>query len=329
MERSRPLLLVTPWACRDVTRYQDLRVYVEMARHDSRDLTQIDWDLTHRVIGLWINFDSIVNEEAFDLFPRLKFIATTSTGVNHIDLRCAKSRGISLVKLNPDDFSVQSITSTVELTWALILEQFAKISHAHSAVLRGEWNRQLHERDRQLSSQTFGVIGFGRVGSRVASIASAFGMKVVVAEIDQKKREYVARQGWELMSIEDVCLRSDWVSIHASVGVLPSPLVTRDLLEKVTPFHLVNTARGALVDEFAVVEGIRSGSLLSYSADVLSFETSDLEDLRVSPVWHEAQVNRRIVLSPHIGGATVEAYEIAEAQIYRGILRFFRGTKAL
>lgn len=327
-ERLRPLLLVTPWACRDLTRFEDLGAYVEVGRLNTPDLKHADWD-ADRVIGLWINFDSRVSEGVLERLPHLKFIATTSTGINHIDLNCVESRGISLIKLDPDDPSVQAITSTVELTWALVFEQFAKISLAHSSVLRGEWNRQTHERSRQLSSQTFGVIGCGRVGSRVASIASAFGMEVVVAEIDQKKRDYLRCKGWRPMPLEELCLRSDWVSIHASVGENSSPLVTRDLLEKVTPFHLINTSRGALVDELAVVEGIRSGTLLTYSADVLSFETRDDQDIETSPVWREAQVDQRIVLSPHIGGATVEAYEIAEAQIYRGILRFFGGIEAI
>lgn len=328
MERSRPLLLVTPWACRDLTRFEGLGDYVELCRLNVPDLTQTDWDSADRVVGLWINFDSRVSEGVLERFPHLKFIATSSTGINHIDLDGVESRGISLVRLDPDDPSVQLITSTVELTWALVLEQFAKVSLAHSSVLRGEWNRQTHERSRQLSSQTFGVIGFGRVGSRVASIASAFGMEVVVSEIDEKKRDFVRLQGWRPMSLEDLCLHSDWVSIHASAGENCNPLVTRDLLEKVTPFHLINTSRGSLVDELAVVEGLRSGVLLSYSADVLSFETGDDQHMESSPVWREAQVDQRIVLSPHIGGATVEAYEIAEAQIYRDILRFLGEIEA-
>lgn len=325
LSANKPILIVTSSAAKNPERFAQLELGFELVQVGGLSDINLSPRELSRVRGIWVNFDSIIGTETTTLFPDLSFLATTSTGVDHIQLTIEAQRRIAVVSLEPKTGELDGVTSTVELTWALVLSQFAHVSDAHVSVLSGSWQRNQWERARQLSEQTLGVVGFGRIGKRVARVGSSFGMEILVAETDGGKSSEIAAEGFELVELSNLARRADWVTLHADAREDNRHLIDSKLLEAARPFHLVNTARASLVSEPDIVMAIRGGKIKSYSADVLQAETSEGR-IDASPIVKEAASNPRILITPHIGGATVSAYDTAENIIASKILTQFGPT---
>lgn len=318
--RSLGVLLVTNSACQNLSRYPELSKLFEVVRVSNFDSFARNVDVD-RVVGLWLNFDTVVTSVITDLFSNLRFIATTSTGLDHLQTNYGSEAKIKVISLDSELGELEAVTSTAELTWALIMAQFARVDIAHRDVLRGNWDRSRHERGVQLSEQTIAVIGFGRIGRRVAAIASGFGMRVLVSEKKLKRRKLAQEAGYRVETLEKIVSEADWVALHVNAAEENADLIGWELLENARPFHLVNTSRGTIVSETAVLRALEEGRLLSYSADVLRFEISD-EGVKSSQLWQRARVDPRILLTPHIGGASRSAYEIVENVIVNKVVAF-------
>ena len=319
---SKPILIVTPSGCREPERFEGLSSRFEIAFVRTLDSENLSPSQRENVSGIWLNFDSSLSSAQAAKYPNLEFVATTSTGVNHLEFSAKAEFPVRVISLEPSSGELDDITSTAEVTWALILSQFVRVGAAHLDVIGGHWSRSRWERDRQLSEQVLGIAGFGRIGQRVARVGASFGMQTLVAEIDPKRQVAAERDGHSLVPMNELLKRSDWVSLHVDARSENLGLISGDLIEEATPFHLVNTARGSLVSETSVIEAIRSGKLLSYSADVLSSETSGHPHAN-QEIVKEAARSARIMLTPHIGGATVSAYEKTENIIASKILERF------
>jgi len=241
--------------------------------------------------------------------PALKLLVTTGRRNAAIDVKAAASRGI-----------VVSGTSTlsappVELTWGLILSLARHIPHESAAMRNGSWQTTI---GLGLHGKTLGVIGLGRLGSDVAKIGRAFGMDVI-GWSQNLTREVTDPLGVELVSKDSLFQRADVVTVHlvlserrrGVVGDQELRLMKRSAL-------LVNTARGPIVDEQALVHALRHSVIAGAALDVF-----DEEPL---PVNHPLRRLENALLTPHLGYVTTENYRLAYGEAVDDIRAFLAGT---
>lgn len=228
--------------------------------------------------------------------PRLRVIARAGTGVDNVDLVAASARGI-LVMNAPGANSI----SVAELTMGLILSLARQIAAADASMKQGKWEKKRFMGD-ELRGKVLGVAGFGRIGQEVARRARAFEMRTLAH--DPFISASVATEfGAELVSLDELCARSDYLTIH-----MPSTVATKQIFDErrfamCRPgLRLVNTARGDLIDEAALVDAIRSGRIAGAAIDVFAKEPT---------VDHTLQMLPQVVASPHIAASTEDAQELA------------------
>ncbi len=235
----------------------------------------------------------------------IEIICTASTGLNHIDMNYCKNHGIQVISLTKNYDIIQKISSTAELAFALTLSLVRNIPSAFDSVKRREWEYRDYI-GRQMDSLSAGVVGYGRLGTMYAGYCKAFGMSVSVCD------PYKPSGRYPNLKLEELFPCSDIVSLHVHLNNQTRYLVNQKVLSKSHDVYLINTSRGDIVDESAIISALETGNLKGYAADVLSDELGNIE---ASPMI-EASRNLNIILTPHIGGMTAEAQEIA----YNGVI---------
>jgi phosphoglycerate dehydrogenase-like enzyme len=234
-----------------------------------------------------------LRREIIEQLPNLKLIASTGGRNASIDLQAAAERGIKVVHTG------YSSTPTVELTWALILASCRHITQESAAVRAGQWQHTLGE---DLATKTLGIIGLGNLGSLVAKVALAFGMNVI-AWSQNLTAERAAAVGVSLVTQEQLLRRSDFVSIHLVLSSRTRGLIGAAELALMKPTaRLVNTSRGPIVDEAALIDALAAGRIAGAAIDVY-----DAEPL---PPEHPFRKLDNVLATPHIGYVARGLYEI-------------------
>lgn len=257
---------------------------------------------------------------------KLKAIVTPTTGLNHIDLHAARARGIQVLSLKGERDFLDTVTATAELTWGLILTLIRNIPAAYACSLNGEWDRNRFI-GRELSGKTLGIVGYGRLGAIVAGYGTSFRMRVLVCDRDKKDR---LPAGAMQVSLEELLDRSDVISLHAnldeeSMGFFGQPHFAK--MKRGSFF--VNTARGELIDEAALLEALENGWIAGAALDVLTGETQKGEGwLKDHPLWNRAREHGDVILTPHIGGATRESMEKTEVFMAKKLISFLSSVSA-
>nr|WP_244403870.1 D-2-hydroxyacid dehydrogenase [Pyrolobus fumarii] len=247
-----------------------------------------------------------VDREVIDRGEKLKVIARAGVGLDNIDVQHAIEKGIKVV--NAPGAAAQSVA---ELTIGLLIAA-ARFFKAHIVSLeRREWSKGRWT-GVELSGKTLGVIGFGRIGYRVAKIARGLGMRVLaydVVDASDRAREI----GAEFTRDLDVVLReSDAITLHVPLTKETYHLIDRDALEKMKDgVIIVNTSRGPVIDTKALLEYLESGKVFAAALDVLEHEPPKEE-------WEWRLVHHpRVIVTPHIGAETREAKRrVAEETAY-------------
>jgi D-3-phosphoglycerate dehydrogenase len=260
-----------------------------------------------------------IDSKVIDAGRHLKAIVTATTGLDHIDVAYAQSKGIAILSLRGEYEFLRSIPATAEHTWGLLLALLRHIPAAHQSVLAGEWNRDRF-RGRDLAGQTLGILGLGRIGEKIARYGTAFGMRVVA--FDPYRKNWI--DGVERCASQAELLRRSQVfSIHVPLNDSTRNLIGREEL-KLLPYNavLVNTARGEVIDETALVEALENGQLAGAALDVLCDERSEAR--LASPLVAYARAHNNLVLTPHIGGATLESMAATEIFMARKLQAFLQ-----
>lgn len=246
---------------------------------------------------------------------RLKCIVTSTTGLNHIKLPIKSN--IRIISLKEETEFLNTITPTAELTWALILNLYRNIPAAINSVKNLNWQRNQFI-GRELSGSCLGIIGYGRLGRMVARFGIAFNMDVVVYDNDPSKLLEV-EFGINFKSLEETLSQSDIVSIHIPLNEDNANYIDKkklSLLKHGSVF--VNTSRGEVVDEHALLEMVDSGHLAGIGLDVLADEVSQVSNWEQSnPIINSRHFGSKVLVTPHIGGAcstSMERTEIFVAQ---------------
>jgi D-3-phosphoglycerate dehydrogenase len=263
-----------------------------------------------------------ISRTVLESAPSIKYVVTPTTGLTHVDMDFACSHGITVVSLKNDYAFLQGITATAELTWGLLLSLSRGIPSAIWDVNETIWNRKEHI-GFEVSGKTLGILGLGRLGSLVADYGKAFRMNVIASDPCPSCGN---KKGVVLLPMEEVLAKSDYLSIHVDLNKRTRGLIgSRELALMKDGAFLINTSRGEVVDEEALLDALVSGKLAGAALDVLSDEFSQNEDwVSKSKLIEYSKTHDNLVITPHIGGATRESMEKADRRIVDLLLQATR-----
>ncbi len=255
-----------------------------------------------------------VSRHIIERGKRLKVIGRAGAGLDNIDLEAAQENRVPV--LNTPKALADSVA---ELTIGLILALARKISLADRSMKDGKWlKREL--RGSLLKRKTLGLIGLGNIGMRVAEIAKDIGMKMLITKRTSPTAELLRILDAKLVPLEKLLRRSDVVSVHVPLTEETDGMIGAREINLMKPGALlVNTSRGRIVDEDALLHALKSGKLGGAGLDVYECEPpKNLELVRLP----------NVLCTPHIGAQTHEAQKAASVMIAEKLIQFFRGYKA-
>lgn len=252
-----------------------------------------------------------LDEACLSKYASLCAIVTPTTGLTHIELPTCERRGIRIFSLADCRDAIDRVTSTSELTLGLIISLLRRIPMAHYGVLHeGCWDRDRY-RSRQLSNLTLGIIGLGRIGGHLAAYANALGMRVLAYDPLQTDQRFENLRV-ERKELNALLQEVDVLSIHANLTEDNRGLIGSQEILLLAPHALIiNTARGALLDEDAAAKALHENRIGGIAIDVLSEEHSGNSPLQ-SPLVQAAKAGLNIIVTPHIGGCTSDAMHVTE-----------------
>lgn len=238
---------------------------------------------------------STISREIIEAAPRLKALGRAGVGVDNIDVEAASDRGI-IVMNTPGGNTI----ATAELTFTHLLCSARPIPQANASMQAGEWDKKAFQ-GSELFQKTLGILGLGRIGSEVAKRANAFGMKVLAYD------PYLTKARAEQLQVtktdlETVFGEADFITVHMPRTEATANLLNAEAIAKMKDgVRIINCARGGLVDEEALADGLASGKVAAAGLDVFLKEPLSPE----SPLRGKAQ----LVMTPHLGASTAEAQE--------------------
>lgn len=253
----------------------------------------------------------VVTAGVIQAAPSLRIIARHGAGSDGVDLPAATARGVVVTTTGPANAG-----AVAEYTFALLLGWLRRVPAADAGMRHGEWSRAPLV-GSALEGRTLGIVGCGAVGTRVARIAEAFGMRVVAT---QPGGANAAPAPVPTVPLRELLSQSDIVSLHLRLSAENAGIIDAAALAAMKPGAvLVNTARGELVDEPALIAALRSGHLSGAALDTYAVEPlSPTSELRRMP---------QVLLSPHVAGQTTDALRRVGLAAVQAILDEFDGTR--
>ena len=243
--------------------------------------------------ALIVRSATLVTRDLLALAPRLKSVGRAGVGVDNVDIPAATEHGVAVFNA-PGGNTI----AAAEMTMGLLISVARKVTAAEASLRRGEWDRAAFK-GVELNGKTVGLIGAGRIGSEVAARCQAFGMHVLVSDpyLSTARAEEL---GVEMMELEGVIERADFVTIHVPLNDETRGIFDGDMLRRMKPgAYLVNASRGGVVVETALAKALHNGDIAGAALDVYETEPLSSESsLRDAP---------NLVLTPHLGASTAEA----------------------
>ena len=255
-----------------------------------------------------------VTREIIETGKHLKLIARAGSGLDNIDLKAAEEKGIAVI--NTPEASADSVA---ELTIGLMVALARKMILADSSMKQGKWLKK-ELMGFLLKGKKLGLIGLGNIGLRVARIAKAMGMKILVTKRVPPSPELLKSLEAEFLPLDELLRQSDIVSIHVPLSKETRNMIDAEEIGKMKDgAFLINTSRGEIVNEKALLNALRSGKLGGAALDVYSVEPPENLELIKQP---------NVICTPHIGAQTVEAQREASIRLAEKIIRFLHGSKS-
>lgn len=232
----------------------------------------------------------------------LEIISCATTGADHIERGELHRRNIPVRTLMEDRELLLNLTPAAELSWALLMACARKLPAAVRHVLSGGWDRELFP-GIMLNGKRIGIVGCGRIGTWMSRYAHAFGMNIV--GYDPLITKYPSRV--KPVSLEELACTSDFISIHVPLTDHTIGLFSKKHFEMIkSGAILINTSRGAVVDEKAMLKALESNRLGAAGLDVLA----DEPEIEKSPLFQYAQNHDNLIITPHCGGFSLDAVKI-------------------
>ena len=246
-----------------------------------------------------------LDKNLLKLAIRLKVICTASTGTNHIDMKYAKKNKIKILCLKEDRSTINKISSTAEHAFALTLSSIRNIISSNQSVLNNEWDYTRFI-GRQLNNLTFGIIGYGRLGKLYANYLRPFKANILVYDPYKKVNNKYVKQ---VNKIDYLLKASDVISLHVHLNNETNKIINKKKFNKMKKnVIIINTARGEIVNDKDLIYFLTNNKDAKYATDVLSNELSNIKN---NSIIKFAKKSSQVLITPHIGGMTKEAQEIA------------------
>ena len=232
---------------------------------------------------------------------KVTLINTCSTGMNHIDVDYCNDNNIKIYSLTKDMDLINDLPSTSELAFGLMMSLLRKIPQGKNHVSKYNWD-YTQFMGRQIKDLNIGIIGYGRLGKMMFNYCKAFGANVYVYD------PYVSHT---FSNLEEIFTKCDVISLHVHVTDETKYMINKDLFGYIKKdCYIINTSRGEIVNENDIVEGLKSKTITGYGTDVVE---NEFDDLTKSPIIKAMNDGENIIVTPHIGGMTIEgqtkAYE--------------------
>jgi D-3-phosphoglycerate dehydrogenase len=306
---SKPVILLYedmhPRAIEELREHAEVRMANSL---DENDLVKVVAD----VEGIIIRANGVVSRRVMEAAPKLKVVARHGTGVEAIDREAAEELGIVVV--NTPEANVESVAEQC-LGFMLILGK--RMRAADRAIRAGDWGARYRLIGTEIYGKTLGMIGFGRIGQRVAEMAySAFAMQIVYHDLVSYP-DTEAELKAKAVSLDELLKSADFVSVHVPLLPTTRGMINSEVFAAMKPSaYLINSSRGAVVDQDALIEALNQGLIAGAGLDVF-----DPEPL---PGDHPLYQMDNVILSPHMAGHTDEAlYRMAQA--YQDVLAVIEG----
>ncbi|MCD6154663.1 MAG: hydroxyacid dehydrogenase [Candidatus Verstraetearchaeota archaeon] len=236
-----------------------------------------------------------ISREIIYSAEKLKVIGVHGVGVDHIDLEAAREKGIEILN------TPAALTETVaEYTLGLIISLLRKINLADEAVRMGRWNEKYSKLvGEDVEGKVIGIIGLGRIGSAVARMLSCLKTKIIYYDVERNK-EIEEEFSLEYVDLDELLRRADIITIHVPLTKETYHLISKSEIEKMkNGVYLINTSRGAVIDEEALIDALRNGKIAGAALDVFETEPIDSEN----PLLNMENV----ILTPHIAASSRQA----------------------
>ncbi len=247
---------------------------------------------------------------------RLRLISTATTGATHIDADALAARGVELMTLKGQTALLGGLTPAAEHSWALLMACARKLPSAVSSVAAGDWDR-VRFPGMMLKGRTIGLVGMGRIGGWMARYADAFGMNVLYHDPHADGAPVHATA----VDLDTLASRADVISVHVHATPDTRGMIDRRVVSRFKPGAIfINTSRGEITDEVALVDALDQGVLAAVGVDVLTGEP----EIRDNVLWQYAQHHDNVVITPHIGGFCPDAVDIVTEFAAQRIAEFFR-----
>lgn len=261
--------------------------------------------------------NDVIDSEIFNASPSVKIFANYTTGFDNFDLEEGKNRGVYLTNV-PNN----GLNRVAEHTWALLLALSCRVIEADKFLRNGKycgWDPMLFQGTR-ISGKTLGVIGTGSIGTEVATIGSrGFGMRVVYNDIVRNNKLENTYGVIYLPTIEELLKQSDFVTLHVPLRDSTHHLISAEHLKMMKPTAcLINTSRGPVIDEIALVQALKTGQIAGAGLDV--YECEPVVTLEMNKLDN-------VVLTPHIASSTKEAREEMSKVAAQNIIDVLEGGK--
>lgn len=261
---------------------------------------------------LFIRLKYFFDKELLNKSPKLKYICTPTTGLNHLDLKEIKKRDIQIVSLKGEEDFLLTIRATPEHTFGLVLALLRNYKMAF--VEFSSWKRD-DFKGFELYGKSIGIIGYGRVGQILSKYFQAFEASVYFYDILDKEALY---NSTKLDSIDEVIKKSDIVFLCASYSVENEKFFDKKKIDLLENRYFINTARGELVDEEYLLLKIKENFFKGVALDVIANENSNNKLDKINELTKE----RNFIVTPHIAGATYESMSKTEEFIVEKLKRF-------
>ena len=239
----------------------------------------------------------VIDKPLINKLPTLKYIGVTATGYNVVDVQAAKEQNIVVTNI-----PAYSTDSVAQLVFSHILNVANRVELHANTVKAGDWTvnpdfAYWKSPQLELAGKTIGIVGFGRIGQKVAEIAKAFGMNVIFQNRSPKTN---IPEGMKQKTLAEVFAKSDFVSLNCPLSDENNAFVNRSLLETMKPTAvLINTGRGGLINEADLAEALNTGKIAGACLDVLSTEPPSAQNPLITA--------KNCFITPHIAWATFEA----------------------
>ena len=264
-----------------------------------------------------VRFNTKVGSNIFGKESNIRTIISPTTGLDHIDIKSAKLNDIKVFHLRGEKRFLKGVSGTAELSIGLMLSVMRKIPQSFSAVKSGIWEAGPF-RGNEVAGKTLGIIGFGRLGSKVSRTAVALGMKVIAYD------PYISRfpAGVEAKNTQlDLFNEADIISLHVPLNENTLHMISFDEINQMKQgVVLINTSRGAVVSSVALINGLETGKIVAAGLDVL--ESESLIVSKGNSLIEYSKENDNLLITSHIGGATYESVEKTDMFILNKYLKY-------